>query len=93
MVLPIITTVIGCIFGYAGVAILFFNRYDVIADYTPADGKEYARRVGVVELIAGLLGIGGGILGFFLQNDTASWMILFICVCFALAGLSVIKKR
>lgn len=93
MVLPILTIVIGCIFGYAGVAILFFNRYDVISDYTPADGKEYARRVGAVELIAGILALGGGIYGIFLQNNTVSWLILLICICVALVGLSVIKKR
>ena len=93
MVLPILTIVIGCIFGYAGVAILFFNRYDVIADYTPSDGKEYARRVGAVELISGILAVGGGILGFFLNNNTASWIILLICICFVLGGLSMIKKR
>ena len=93
MVIPALTVIIGCIFGYAGIAILFFKKYDIIADYTSADGREYARRVGIVELVAGILAIGGGILGFFLQNDTASWLILLICVCVVLAGLSVIRKR
>ena len=93
MILPILTIVIGCIFGYAGVAILFFGKYDIIADYSPMDGAKYARRVGVVELIAGVLSVGGGILGFFLNNNTASWVILLICICFTLGGLSLIKKK
>ena len=93
MVLPILTVIIGCIFGYAGVAILFFKKYDVIADYTPADGEKYARRVGAVELVAGILSVGGGVLGFFLNNNTASWLILLICICFVLAILSIVQKR
>ena len=93
MFLPILTLVIGGIFGYAGVAILFFNRYDIIADYTPHDGPEYARRVGIVELAGGILHLAGGAVGLCLQNDTVSWFVLLGCIAFTLAGLSLAKKR
>ena len=93
MVLPIITALIGAIFLYAGISILVFRNYSIISDYTPSDGEGYARRVGIVETVCGALTLGGGIVGIFWANETASWFILLGCISLTIALLSLLKKK
>ena len=93
MFLSIFSIAIGLFFAVCGVRILFFGHYQLISDYTPKKGESYGKTVGLLQLVLGLLFVGSGVFGLCLNNETYSYVSLFVLFACYIAAMNLAGNK